>query len=77
MSRDDILNETKKIVKTGTVEQPGRQIEEAETESPGTVYWTRRNIARLVVLLAVAIPVAYSIVMGIVSIVRHILEDAW
>ena len=52
-----------------------RRTEGTETESKGTVYWTRRKVAQLVVLLFFTIPVLYGIIMGIVEIVRSILTD--
>jgi hypothetical protein len=47
----------------------------AETE-PLTSRQKRRKVAGLIVLLVFGIPVVYSVIMGIVTIVRYILADA-
>jgi hypothetical protein len=44
-------------------------------EEPETARERRKKIARLLVVLFFGIPVVYGVVMGIVEIVRSILED--
>jgi hypothetical protein len=75
VGRDSVLRKDSETVETHVAEQPGRPNIGPETESYEPGRQKRRRVARLLVLLVVAVPVAYSIVMGVITIVRYILAD--
>lgn len=50
-------------------------VSDAETEKTETTRERRRKIARILVVLFFGIPALYSLVTGIVEIVRYVLAD--